>query len=188
MNGTLKKTKRLVMVGIMLFVAPAAMAQSFVDTVDFGELEAIADETVDVTLDRGMLRIAAKFLTGEGEEAEIGKLIEGLEGIYVKHFSFDEDWAYDTKITDRIRNLVPAGFEKLIRVRSRNEENVDILVRPIGDDIDGLIIIAAEPDEFTVVHLVGRIDIAQLSELDGHFGIPDLDIEEDSSRRREEER
>jgi hypothetical protein len=41
-----------------------------------------------------------------------------------------------------------------------------------GDRINGLVIIAAEPREFTVVNIVGYIDVERLSRLEGEFGIP----------------
>lgn len=70
-----------------------------------------------------------------------------------------------------------SGWEKMIAVRSRSKENVDIWVRPGATALDGIFIIAAEPREFTVVNIVGSIDIDKLSRLGGQFGIPDLDIE-----------
>jgi hypothetical protein len=41
-----------------------------------------------------------------------------------------------------------------------------------GDRINGLVIISAEPREFTVVNIVGDIDLDRLSKLEGEFGIP----------------
>ena len=38
-------------------------------------------------------------------------------------------------------------------------------------------IIASEPREFTIVNIVGSIDLEQLHELEGKFGVPELEIE-----------
>jgi hypothetical protein len=41
----------------------------------------------------------------------------------------------------------------------------------------GLAIIASEPREFTIVNIVGNIDLADLHNLEGKFGVPELGIE-----------
>jgi len=43
---------------------------------------------------------------------------------------------------------------------------------------NGLVIIASEPREFTVVNIVGSIDLQKLHKLEGKFGIPKLQLEE----------
>ncbi|HEU5134552.1 MAG TPA: hypothetical protein VFU13_05350, partial [Steroidobacteraceae bacterium] len=46
-----------------------------------------------------------------------------------------------------------------------------------GEKAQGLAIIASEPREFTIVNIVGNIDLEQLHDLEGNFGVPDLEIE-----------
>ena len=145
---------------------------------DFGSLAAKASETVEVSLDGKMLKLASAFLSSDdAEEREIREIVQGLEGIYIYSFVFDEDWSYDKSIADELRRQVGSGWEKMITARSRTKENVDIWVRPGADSLDGIFIIAAEPREFTVVNLVGTIDIEKLGRLEGQFGIPELEIE-----------
>ena len=38
-------------------------------------------------------------------------------------------------------------------------------------------IIASEPREFTIVNIVGNIDLEQLHDLEGNFSIPNLELE-----------
>ena len=45
-----------------------------------------------------------------------------------------------------------------------------------GEKMNGLSVIAAEPKSFTVVNIVGFIDIEKLRLLEGNFGIPKLEI------------
>jgi hypothetical protein len=40
--------------------------------------------------------------------------------------------------------------------------------------IKGIAVIASEPREFTIVNVIGDIDIDKLSKLEGQFGIPKL--------------
>jgi hypothetical protein len=40
-----------------------------------------------------------------------------------------------------------------------------------------LAVIATEPKELTVVNIVGKIDLDQLSDLGGNFSIPNMELE-----------
>jgi hypothetical protein len=46
----------------------------------------------------------------------------------------------------------------------------------LKDRIAGLVVIAAEAKELTIVNIVGPIDLDQLSRLGGQFGIPKVDL------------
>jgi len=41
----------------------------------------------------------------------------------------------------------------------------------------GLALIASEPRQFTIVNIVGAIDLDKLHKLEGQFGVPKLDID-----------
>ena len=45
------------------------------------------------------------------------------------------------------------------------------------DQAVGLAIIASEPRQFTIVNIVGAIDLDKLHRLEGQFGVPKLDID-----------
>jgi hypothetical protein len=53
---------------------------------------------------------------------------------------------------------------------------VDIYVCTDRGIAQGLAIIASEPREFTVVNIVGAIDLAKLHQLEGKFGIPKIAV------------
>jgi hypothetical protein len=41
----------------------------------------------------------------------------------------------------------------------------------------GMAIVASEPRQFTIVNIVGSIDLNKLHKLEGHFGVPNIDID-----------
>jgi hypothetical protein len=41
----------------------------------------------------------------------------------------------------------------------------------------GLALIASEPRQFTIVNIIGAIDLDKLHKLEGQFGVPKLDLE-----------
>jgi hypothetical protein len=53
-------------------------------------------------------------------------------------------------------------------------ENVDVYVNMEDDKVKGLAVIASEAREFTIVNIVGSIDIDKINRLEGQFGIPEL--------------
>src|SRR5438477_4796911 len=115
---------------ILLFTALAAGQGFDIKRLDW--LATSASNTVDVTLEGPMLRLAAKFLSGnEPDEAKIKKLVIGLKGIYVRSFEFDKEGAYSESDVATLRNQLRApDWSRLINVRSRRDgENVDLFVR-----------------------------------------------------------
>lgn len=159
---------------LMLTLAVTIPAAAQRINLDFPGLADRADEVVDVTLDATMLRLASRFLGKDGDEREIREMINGLTGIYVRSYSFAKDGEYDRALLDRVKSQLGTTWKPLVTVRSKTKENVNIMADMRGDKINGLIIIAAEPREFTVVNIVGNIDIDRLSKLEGEFGIPKI--------------
>jgi hypothetical protein len=143
-------------------------------------LAAKASETVDVNMDEHLLQMTAKFLSSkDSDEAKIKEIIAGLKGIYVKNFSFDNEGDYTQGDIEAIRSqLKGPGWTRFIQVHSRKDgDNVEVYVMTLGDQIQSLAILDFEPKELTVVNIVGPVDIDKLSQLEGQFGIPDLDLE-----------
>lgn len=70
--------------------------------------------------------------------------------------------------------MAPHG--RLVGVRSKRGENVDVYFKDGGSGkLGGIVVIAAEPKELTVVNIVGTLDPAKLADLGGEFGIPRLE-------------
>jgi hypothetical protein len=131
-------------------------------------------------IDASMLRLAAKFFgAADPEEREIRELINGLQGIYVRSYEFSKPGEYDKTLPDRLRAQLGPSWKPLVTVRSKTKENVNIMADLRGEQIVGLVIIAAEPRELTVVNIVGNIDIDRLSRLEGEFGIPKMTKEDE---------
>ena len=164
-----------------------ASAQGTRLNLDFPDLAAKASETTDVTLDGPMLRLAGKFLSSsDADERAAKEMINGLTGIYVRSYEFDRDGEYDKSQAERIRQQLGPSWKKIVKVSSKTKEDVDIYADTRGDSIAGLLIISAEPREFTVVNIVGPVDLEKLAGLEGQFGIPHISAEVHSKHRKDE--
>jgi hypothetical protein len=148
-------------------------------------LAAKAKESVDVTLDGAMLRLASKFLSNEGDERQIKAMVSKLEGIYVRSYEFDEEHAYDAAILDKVRAQLGPDWKRMVTVKSRDAENVEIYAMLRGEAVTGLVVISAEPRELTLVNIVGPIDLEQLASLEGEFGIPRMTTRDRERRKNE---
>jgi len=142
-------------------------------------LAAKASQTVDVSLDERLTRLAARVLSDkDADEKAVKKLIEGIKGIYVKSFEFDADGQYVAADVESIRSqLRGPGWTRLVNVTSKKEGNVEVYTLFNGDQIGGLAVLVTEDRELTIVNIVGPVDLDKLAKLEGQFGVPDLGIE-----------
>jgi hypothetical protein len=150
---------------------------------DFSALSKRATESVTITLDPNLLAMAARFLDSKDpEEAQTIEVIKGLQGIYIRSFTFDTDGGYRASDIDAIRTQLAApGWTRLVQTRSRKTHaDVDIYIMVDKNQAVGLAVIASEPRQFTIVNIVGAIDLDKLHKLEGQLGVPKLDI--DSSK------
>ncbi len=141
---------------------------------DFSSLAKKATQSVNVSLDAAMLGLAGGALSASPSEGSSKNLLSGLQGIYVRSFTFDRDDAYSRADVDAVRaQLVAPAWVPLVSAHDRQQHSdVDVYVRRNGDRTEGLAIITTEPREFTIVNLVGSVDLAKLAALQGRFGIP----------------
>ena len=71
------------------------------------KLAAKADETVDVTLDGSLLKLAGRFLSGKGDDdAVTKKILAGLESITIRSYEFSSDGQYDMADLEALRAQV----------------------------------------------------------------------------------
>ena len=161
--------------------AAAEQTKGLLRIPEFAALADKASESVNVTLDSQLLGMGCRFLSSEDpEQADVKKLCTSLSGIYVRSYTFDSDFAYPKADVEMVRKQLSApGWQQLMEVRSTKEQQrVDIYILVEQDRANGLAIIASQPREFTIVNIVGSVDMRKLHELEGQFGIPKLELEE----------
>jgi hypothetical protein len=164
---------------ILLLAALPLWAQEIRLPPELNRLSAKAVETVDVTLEGPLLQMAAKFLSNEKpDEAQVKALISGLKSIQVKSFEFATPGEYPESDVEAIRSQLRApAWQRIVGVVSKREgENAEVYTKMVNDKIAGLVILAAEPRELTIVNIVGTIDLSQLSALGGRFGVPRVEL------------
>lgn len=147
---------------------------------DLKALEARATEVVEVTLDEKLLGMASRFLDANNpEEAAARSIVSGLQGVYVRSYTFDEPVSLAAADIASLREqLVAPAWSRIVGARSRKEQtDVEVYIRIDGDKATGLTVLAVEPKEFTIVNIVGAIDLEKLHRLEGQLGVPKLEID-----------
>jgi hypothetical protein len=162
--------------GLLLAAAliPCAWAQSAKTIPQLEKLVPKAKESVAVTLDKQTLGLTLKILGNDPDAAKVKEIAAGLDSIYVRSLEFARPGEYTASDVDAIRQgLIGAGegWTRMVEVRG-GDENVDVYLRQDAEKILGLFILAAEPQELTVVHISGSIRPEQLKQLEGFAGIP----------------
>src|SRR5579864_3220850 len=84
--------------------------------------------------------------------------------------------AYSAAEVEALRSQFHSpGWSRVVGVRSEREgDNVDVFFKLEDERMAGIVIISAEAKELTFVNIVGPIEVDQLADLGGEFGIPKL--------------
>jgi hypothetical protein len=171
----------LLLLGGAAITARAQGARLQIDQLD--SLANKASETVDVKLDERLMATTAKIFSGKDDE-DIKEILKGLKGIYVKSFEFEKAGEYlPSDVESVMSQLRSGGWSKIVGVKSKNGDNVEVYLMMQGDQIQGLAVISAEPKEFTVVNIVGPVNLEKLSKLEGQFGVPDLGLDQPKPKK-----
>ena len=161
-----------------LAIASPAAAQHLQLT-DLGKLAPGAVNVVDVSVDKGLLGLAAAFMS-DADDADVKTLLSALQGIYVRGYTFGKDGAYDGAVLEGLRRQLTGGrWARLVTTRSIEEggKELSVYLWNAGDKPGGLAVLSSSPREVMVVNIVGEIDLARLRSLKGQFGVPDFDLD-----------
>jgi hypothetical protein len=173
---------RTSLTAFLLVLAPALVANAQNSRIQMGSLDhlaAKASQTVDVSIDERLMRVASKLLSDKNEdEREVKQLVAGLKGIYVKRFEFETDGQFAASDVETIRTQLRApGWTRLVNVTSKKEGVLEVHLLFNADQVGGLAVLHTDDRELTVVNIVGPVDLDKLAKLEGQLGVPELGIE-----------
>ena len=182
MKTLFQNSLKAITVSVVLLLTTVASVRAQSAKLQMDQLDSLASkasETIDVKLDEHLMQMTAKFFVSKDpDDAEIRELIKGVKGIYVKSFTFEKEGEYSPAEIDSVMSQLRGGaWSKIIGVTSKKDgDNVEVYLNTAGDQINGLAVLSIEPKEFTVVNIVGPINLEKLVQLEGQFGVPYLNL------------
>jgi hypothetical protein len=158
----------------LLLPAPAMAAGPQLQIPDFSHLRHKAVDSVDISLDGMLLKLVKRI--ARNEDDEVMNVLSDVKSLRVRNFEFDSDGAYSRADVEAVRKQLSApGWSALVQAHKRDEqEDVDVYINTDGEKVLGLAVVACDPRSFTIVNIVGNIDIDKLAKIEGEFGIPRL--------------
>ena len=170
------KIKRYLLLLLLSLLGLPAFAQSTQPPFPVTLEKQLAERAVnytEVSLDRKMLDFASKFMEKE-DDAEGRRIIQNLNGIYVRTYEFDKPGQYTAADLDNIRRQFQSSeWTSLVRARSKSGEgDSDIYMKLVNGEAQGMFILNTEPKELDFVLISGPIRPEDLSDISGNFGIP----------------
>ena len=189
MKELIRTTLRTAPIVLLLLFGSAGTSRAQSGKLQLDQLDALtnrASNTLDVKLDENLMQTTVKLFSGKDpDDAAIKELLKNVKGIYVKNFSFDKENEYAPAEIDSVMSqLRGGGWSKIVGITSKKEnENVEVYLMMVADQISGLAVVSLNPKEVTVVNIVGPINLEKLSQLEGSFGIPDLDLAKPKAKK-----
>lgn len=161
----------LALASLLLLPACAAAQMPEFNAPSLAAMQHDSIDSVNISLGAGTLGFL-RFLSRFGDEhdphgAAAMNLLRGLHKVQIHSFKFATDHTYRQADLETLRSQLTAqGWQHLVQVRDRGKDgDVDIYCALKKRTITGLVIVAAEPREFTLVNIVGTIDPDQIGML-----------------------
>ncbi len=180
-NHSQKKAKLILSIAL-IFISTLIFSQKndyskYKGYVDFGNLEQFetSEEVVEVIIEEHLLRMVAK-MAGKNEP-ELTSVLDGIKLIKVHTFGISEK-NYDDLVQivkDVDRKLMNAGWDRIVKTRSKDEVASVYILTSNEENIEGLVVTSVEDgDEAAFVNIVGNINLETIGELSDKFDIPSI--------------
>src|SRR5581483_5073373 len=173
---------RLLLFALLISASLTALAQdpARIQMDHLDRLFPSAVETIDVTIDSSLLRLASKFLQDQkADQQAVKEILAMIKGVYVKGVEFDQLNQFTSQDVEALRQQLNApGWSRIVGVRSKRDgENVEVFLMHDSDVIKGIGVLINDPKRLMVVNVVGPLDPEKISQLVGRFGIPQIDLD-----------
>ena len=153
----------------------------------FTSLQHKATRTVDFTIGSLVLGLVGILIDEHDKDsAEVKRIIGGLKTVQVRSYRFDSDFVYPSADVDAVRAQLSApGWSQLTQVRNRKtNKDVDVYIALENHKVMGLAVIESEPRAFTIVNIVGAIDLDEVAKVRTALGLPTFGAEAISQNTR----
>lgn len=151
---------------VIFLLAAAACAQPIKLPASFDDLAKKAKKHTEVQLDASALNMAAD------SSPELKKLAGKMSGVFIRSYEFDGKGKYDMAEASKLASqLDPNAWKQVMSVK---EDDEFVLMFSGTGPTKGFVLIAAEPDEFSVIQITGEVGLESLGSLGALGKLADL--------------
>lgn len=157
-----------------------------VDLSIFKGLEAKARETSNIDLGPEQMSLMKGFSGLLG--GDLSEATAGLKRVKVYSLEFDKDGMYSLADAESVRTKVKSDSKwlSLISVKEKGGFTEIMTHKGPNGEMDGFLVLAAEPRELTIVNIIGVLDLNKLAKLGGKFGIPKIEVDKEKKKTKED--
>ena len=136
------------------------------------ELAARASHVDEITLDKKMLSFATQFMNPKQsinplDEEATRKLMESLDGLYVRDFNFDKEGQFTPGQIEQLRAYYESSeWSPMVRNQDRKTgESSDVMIKLVNGESRGMFILDVEPKEVSIVLILGPVQMQDLQKV-----------------------
>ena len=169
------------LVAMLVFGSHATLrAQSAPEdtALEFADLEEKADEVVKVNLWGRPLDQAKKLLgLRKNVTASVRSFMNGLTAVYRRTYRFRKQRANEQDVAPVHRRLAEDGWVPMIETGDRRKpESLSVYSFVEDEQVAGMTVVSSDPDEVTVLKIMGPVDFEALSAIGSGLGLPVMNV------------
>ena len=159
---------------------PAARAEGTPaeSALEFADLEEKADEVVKVNLWGRPLEQAKKLLgLRKNVTASVRSFMNGLTAVYRRTYRFRRARASENDVEPVHRRLAEDGWVPMIETGNRQKpESLSVYSYVEDEELAGMTVVSSDPEEVTVLKIMGPVDFEALSAIGSGLGLPVMNV------------
>jgi hypothetical protein len=165
-----------------LFIGSHAAARAQGEPADsaleFAGLEEKADEVVKVNLWGRPLEHAKKLLgLRKNVTASVRSFMNGLTAVYRRTYRFRRARASEDDVEPVHRQLAEDGWVAMIETGNREKpESLSVYSFVENEEVAGMTVVSSDPEEVTVLKIMGPVDFEALSAIGSGLGLPVMNL------------
>ncbi len=145
---------------------------------EFASLEEKADEVVKVNLWGRSLDQAKKLLgLRKNVTGPVRSFMNGLTAVYRRTYRFRGVSASEDDVEPVHRQLAEDGWVPMIETQDREKpESLSVYSYYADEEVTGMTLVSSDPDEVTVLKIMGPVDFEALSAIGSGLGLPVMNL------------
>ena len=157
--------RKLTFVFVSMLIAATASAQQ-IDLKALDKLAAKAKSKTEINLDEATIKAGAGLLNQKKVDEALGKKAsKDMKGLFLRSYEFAQKGAYKPEDLKPVLDQLKGADWSAILKNTEDDEQTEIWLHKTNGQADGMLLIAMEANEVTVINAMGLTQLADLAVL-----------------------